>query len=83
MIPRSLKCHWTEEDRLTRARWMRGMAIFYGCIGLVLLGIIAFVKPSSVALNGLLTAKPGVSVCPEGTQCPGVPENATRAASGG
>jgi hypothetical protein len=50
---RSLRCDWTEEDRLTRAKWMRAVAIFYGCIGLVVLGAIALVKPSSVALNGV------------------------------
>jgi hypothetical protein len=49
MIPRYLKCDWTEEDRLTRARWMRGMAIWYGCIALLVLGVIALTKPSSVA----------------------------------
>jgi hypothetical protein len=37
MIRRSLRCGWTEDDRLTRAKWMRGAAIFYGCLALLVL----------------------------------------------
>jgi hypothetical protein len=49
MIRRSLRYDWTEDDRLTRVKWMRGMAIFYGCIGLLVLGVITLTRPSSVA----------------------------------
>jgi hypothetical protein len=52
MIRRSLSCDWTEEDRLTRAKWMRTMAIFYGCIALVVFAAIAVIKPSSIAPAG-------------------------------
>jgi hypothetical protein len=36
--------NWTAEDRLTRARWMRGVTIFYGCIALFVLGFM-LIKP--------------------------------------
>ncbi len=52
MIRRSLSCGWTKEDRLTRAKWMRTMAIFYGCIALVVFAAIAVIKPSSIAPAG-------------------------------
>jgi hypothetical protein len=52
MIRRSLSCDWTEEDRLTRANWMRAMAIFYGCIALVVFAAIAVIKPSHIAQAG-------------------------------
>jgi hypothetical protein len=39
----------TEEYRRTRAMWMRGMAIFYGCIALLVFGLIALTRPSSIA----------------------------------
>jgi hypothetical protein len=39
----------TEEYRLTRAMWMRGMAVFYGCMALLVFGLIVLTKPSSVA----------------------------------
>jgi hypothetical protein len=52
MIRRSLSCDWTEEDRLTRAKWMRAMAIFYGCIALLVFAAIAVIKPSSIAPAG-------------------------------
>jgi hypothetical protein len=52
MVRRSLRCDWTENDRLTRAKWMRGMAVFYGCIALLLLGAIALMKPSNLAPDG-------------------------------
>ena len=51
MIPRSLRRDWTQEDRLTRAKWMRGVAIFYGCLAPLLLGVMAIIKPSSVTPN--------------------------------
>jgi hypothetical protein len=51
MIRRSLSCDWTEEDRLTRAKWMRRVGIFYGCIALVVLAVIAFSNPSRVTPN--------------------------------
>jgi hypothetical protein len=34
MNRRSLSSNWTEEDRRTRAKWMRAMAVFYGCMAL-------------------------------------------------
>ena len=52
MVRRSLRFDWTEDDRLTRAKWMRGMAVFYGCIALLLLGAIALMKPSNLAPDG-------------------------------
>ena len=53
MIRRSLRCDWTEDDRLTRTKWMRGVGIFYGCLALLGLGAIALIKLStSVAPNG-------------------------------
>jgi hypothetical protein len=51
MIRRSLSCNWTEEDRRTRAKWMRAMAVFYGCVALFIFGLIVLTKPPSVALN--------------------------------
>jgi hypothetical protein len=37
MIPRSLPDDLTPEDRVTRAQWVRGVAVFYGCFFLLLL----------------------------------------------
>src|SRR5262249_430433 len=51
MNRRSLSCNWTEEDQRTSAQWLRGMAVFYTCIALLVLGLIALTKPSSVAPN--------------------------------
>ncbi len=51
MNRRSLICNWTEEDRRTRAKWMRAMAVFYGCVTLFVFGLIVLTKPPSVALN--------------------------------
>ena len=51
MIRRSFRFDWTEDDRLTRATWMRGVGILYGCLALLVLGAIALIKPSSVAPN--------------------------------
>ena len=46
-----LSCNWTEEDRRTRAKWMRAMAVFYGCMALFVFGFIMLTRPSSVATN--------------------------------
>jgi hypothetical protein len=51
MNQRSLSSNWTEEDRRTRAKWMRAMAVFYGCVALFVFGLIVLTKPPSVALN--------------------------------
>ena len=51
MNRRSLSCNWTEEDRRTRAKWMRATAVFYGCVALFVFGLIVLTKPPSVALN--------------------------------
>jgi len=51
MNRRSLSYNWTEEDRRTSAQWGRGMAVFYTSIALLVLGVIALTKPSSVAPN--------------------------------
>jgi hypothetical protein len=42
MLRGSLTVNWTQEDRLAHARWMRGVAVFYGLIALALFGVIAF-----------------------------------------
>jgi hypothetical protein len=51
MNRRSLSYNWTEEDRRTSAQWGRGMTVFYACIALLVLAVIALSKPSSVASN--------------------------------
>jgi hypothetical protein len=51
MNRRSLSCNWTREDRRTCAKWGRAMVVFYGCIALLVLGIIAQTKPSRVVPN--------------------------------
>jgi hypothetical protein len=51
MNRRSLSCNWTEEDRRTYAQWARGMTLYYTCIALLVLGVIALTKPSSIAPN--------------------------------
>jgi hypothetical protein len=51
MNRRSLSYNWTEEDRLTCAKWRRGMAVFYGCMALIVFGLIVLTKSSSVAVN--------------------------------
>jgi hypothetical protein len=61
MIRRSLR---TEEDRRTRAKWMRRVGIIYGCIALLLFGMIAIIKPSSVASNGMTDLKVGSAGMP-------------------
>ena len=49
MHRRSLGYNWTEEDRLTCAKWRRGVAIFYGCMAFIVLGLIALSQSSNVA----------------------------------
>jgi hypothetical protein len=51
MNHRSLGCNWTEDDRRTCAKWGRAMAVFYGCMVLLIFGLIVLTKPSSVASN--------------------------------
>jgi hypothetical protein len=51
MARRSLTYKWTQEDRLTRAKWMRAMAVFCGCVALFVFGLIVLTKPPSFALN--------------------------------
>ena len=51
MNRRSLSCNWTGEDRRTCAKWGRAIAVFYGCMTLLVLGIIALTKPSRVVPN--------------------------------
>jgi hypothetical protein len=41
MIRRSFPINWTQEDRLTHAKWMRGVAVFYGTALLLVVGLIA------------------------------------------
>jgi hypothetical protein len=51
MILRPLTYKWTQEDRLTRCMWMRGVAILYGCILLLVFAVMASIKPAHVAQN--------------------------------
>jgi hypothetical protein len=51
MNRRSLSCNWTGEDRRTYAKWRCGMAVFYGCMALLIFGVIALTKSSNVASN--------------------------------
>ena len=51
MARRSLTYKWTQEDQLTRVKWMRAMAVFYGFVALFVFGLIMLTKPPSVALN--------------------------------
>jgi hypothetical protein len=46
MILRPLHYDLTPEDRLTRARWARGVVIFYSCVALLIFAAIAIVRPS-------------------------------------
>jgi hypothetical protein len=41
MIRKPLPYDLTPEDRLTRAKWVRGVGIFYGCAALLLFGFLA------------------------------------------
>src|SRR6476469_8598893 len=47
----SLRRNWTEEDRRTHAKWMRVIAVFYGCVALCVSGLVVLTRPSSVAPN--------------------------------
>jgi hypothetical protein len=58
MILRSLTYKWTQEDRLTRSMWMRGVAILYGCILLLVFAVMASIKPAHVARNGTYRSVP-------------------------
>jgi len=51
MNRRSLNSNWTEEDRRTCAKWRLGIAVFYGCMALLVFGVIALTKSSNVASN--------------------------------
>jgi hypothetical protein len=52
MNQRSLSCNCTEEDdRRTRAKWMCTIPIFYGCMALLVFGLVVLTKASSVAPN--------------------------------
>jgi hypothetical protein len=51
MNRRCFGCNWTEEDRRTCAEWGRALAVFYGCMALLVFGLIVLTKPSSVAPN--------------------------------
>jgi hypothetical protein len=51
MKRRSLSHNWTEEDRRTYAKWTRLMAVFYGCIALLVLGIFLLSQPWGVVPN--------------------------------
>ena len=63
MSRRSLTYKWTQEDRVTRFVWMRGLAIFYGCILLVLFAVIAGGKPSHLAHNGPSSRSDRIADC--------------------
>jgi hypothetical protein len=45
-----LSCKWTGEDRRIYVKWGRALAVFYGCMALLVLGTIALTK-SRVAMN--------------------------------
>ena len=51
MNRRSLSYEWTEEDLRMCSKWRRGIAVFYGCMALLVFALIALTKPPSVALN--------------------------------
>jgi hypothetical protein len=63
MSRRSLTYKWTQEDRVTHFVWMRGLAIFYGCILLVLFAVIAGGKPSHLAHNGPSSRSDRIADC--------------------
>jgi hypothetical protein len=63
MSRRSLTYKWTQEDRVTRSMWMRGLAIFYGCILLVLFAVMAGGKPSHLAQNGASSGSDRIADC--------------------
>jgi hypothetical protein len=84
MDRRSLTYKWTQEDRLTRSRWMRGLAIFYGCISLLLFVVMAGIKPSHVARNGptYRSVESAVSSREQVMATPAVQESAMKAVRG-
>jgi hypothetical protein len=51
MIRRSLSYEWTEEDLRMCSKWRRGIAVFYGCMALLVFALIALTKPPSFAPN--------------------------------
>jgi predicted small integral membrane protein len=51
MNRRPLSCNWTGEDQRTYAKWRCGTAVFYGCMALLIFGMIALTKSSNVASN--------------------------------
>jgi hypothetical protein len=51
MNRRSLSYNWTEEERITCARWRRGMAVFYGCAALIVFGLVLLSRLSGLAPN--------------------------------
>src|SRR4029077_16595093 len=40
----SLRRNWTEEDRRTHAKWMRVIAVFYGCVALCVSGLVVLTR---------------------------------------
>jgi hypothetical protein len=64
MTPKFPNDNLAEEDRLTHAKWIRAMAAFYGCIVLLVLGLIALTQASSLPPN----EASGRQVWPNGLQ---------------
>ena len=62
MNRRFLSYNWTEEDQHTYVKWRRRMAVFYGCMALLVFGLIALTKPSSVPPNEAGDPTPGSPV---------------------
>src|SRR4029077_21024775 len=44
----SLRRNWIEEDRRTHAKWMRVIAVFYGCVALCVSGLVVLTRPSAL-----------------------------------
>src|SRR5438045_8508803 len=63
MNRRSLSCDLTEEERLTCVKWRRGMAIFYGCMALLVLGVIALTTARADEISGALYPARYVTNC--------------------
>jgi hypothetical protein len=63
MSRRSLTYKWTQEDRVTCFMWMRGLAIFYGSILLVLFAVVAGSRPSHLAHNGPSSRSDRIADC--------------------
>jgi hypothetical protein len=55
-----LKSNWSEKDRLTYVKWMRGIAVFYGCIAFLVFALLVLTKPLSVAPNDRQTSSVGL-----------------------